>query len=88
MKGLADRPRSGRPPVFAATVVAQIKALACSLPAPGPPEGERNAVRAIPVGGVRYLDVHVRFGAVTRIPAIGEWFASLHPLSWMNLHRA
>jgi len=33
MKGLADRPRSGRPPVFAATVRAEIKALACSLPA-------------------------------------------------------
>ena len=33
MKGLADRNRSGRPPVFAATVVAEIKALACSLPA-------------------------------------------------------
>ena len=33
MKGLADRPRSGRPPVFSATVVAQVKALACSLPA-------------------------------------------------------
>ena len=33
MKGLADRPRSGRPPVFAATVVAGVKALACSLPA-------------------------------------------------------
>jgi len=33
LKGLADRPRSGRPPVFAATVRAEIKALACSLPA-------------------------------------------------------
>ena len=33
MKGLADRPRSGRPPVFAATVVARVKALACALPA-------------------------------------------------------
>jgi transposase len=33
MKGLADRPRSGRPPVFPATVVTQVKALACSLPA-------------------------------------------------------
>jgi transposase len=33
MKGLTDRPRSGRPPVFSATVVAQVKALACSLPA-------------------------------------------------------
>lgn len=33
MKGLADLPRSGRPPVFAATVVAEVKALACSLPA-------------------------------------------------------
>ena len=33
MKGLADQPRSGRPPVFSATVVAQVKALACSLPA-------------------------------------------------------
>ncbi len=33
MKGLVDRPRSGRPPVFAATVVAGVKALACALPA-------------------------------------------------------
>lgn len=33
MKGLADRPRSGRPPVFPATVMAEVKALACSLPA-------------------------------------------------------
>lgn len=33
MKGLADRRRSGRPPVFAATVRAEIKALACCLPA-------------------------------------------------------
>ena len=33
MAGLADRPRSGRPPVFTATVVAEVKALACSLPA-------------------------------------------------------
>lgn len=32
MKGLADRPRSGRPPVFAASVVAGVKALACALP--------------------------------------------------------
>lgn len=31
MKGLADRPGSGRPPVFAATVRAEIKALACAL---------------------------------------------------------
>jgi transposase len=33
IKGLADRDRSGRPPVFAATVVAEVKALACALPA-------------------------------------------------------
>lgn len=33
MKGLTDRARSGRPPVFAATVRAEVKALACSLPA-------------------------------------------------------
>ena len=33
MEGLADRPRTGRPPVFAAAVVAGVKALACSLPA-------------------------------------------------------
>jgi transposase len=32
-KGLADRARSGRPPVFAATVRAEVKALACALPA-------------------------------------------------------
>jgi transposase len=31
--GLTDRRRSGRPRVFGATVVAQVKALACSLPA-------------------------------------------------------
>jgi len=31
--GLADRPRSGRPPVFAPVVVAEVKALACQLPA-------------------------------------------------------
>lgn len=33
IKGRIDRPRSGRPPVFAASVVAGVKALACSLPA-------------------------------------------------------
>lgn len=33
MKGLADRPRSGRPPVFTAAVQAGIKSLACALPA-------------------------------------------------------
>ncbi|MGW3265180.1 helix-turn-helix domain-containing protein [Streptomyces sp. NPDC001056] len=31
--GLADRKRSGRPPVFTALQVAEIKALACQLPA-------------------------------------------------------
>ena len=31
--GLTDRPRSGRPPVFPATVRAEVKMLACSLPA-------------------------------------------------------
>ncbi|WP_433498186.1 IS630 family transposase (plasmid) [Sphaerimonospora sp. CA-214678] len=33
MKGLADRPRSGRPPKFTPVQVAEIKALACQLPA-------------------------------------------------------
>lgn len=33
LPGLADRPRSGRPRVFPATVVAEVKALACELPA-------------------------------------------------------
>jgi hypothetical protein len=33
MKGLADRPCSGRPPVFGPTVVAEVTALACGLPA-------------------------------------------------------
>ncbi|WP_433345351.1 IS630 family transposase [Microtetraspora malaysiensis] len=33
MKGLADRPRSGRPPKFTPIQVAEIKALACQLPA-------------------------------------------------------
>ena len=33
LEGLADRPRSGRPPVFTPTVRAEVKALACALPA-------------------------------------------------------
>lgn len=33
LPGLADRPRSGRPRVFPATAVAEVKALACELPA-------------------------------------------------------
>jgi hypothetical protein len=31
--GLADRPRSGRPPTFTPVQVAEVKALACQLPA-------------------------------------------------------
>jgi transposase len=33
MAGLADRPRSGRPPRFTPLQVAEVKALACQLPA-------------------------------------------------------
>ena len=33
IEGLADAPRSGRPRVFPATVVAGVKALACEMPA-------------------------------------------------------
>jgi transposase len=33
LDGLRDLPRSGRPPVFASAVVAEVKALACQLPA-------------------------------------------------------
>ena len=33
LNGLRDRPRAGRPRTFAATVVAEVKALACALPA-------------------------------------------------------
>jgi transposase len=32
LPGLVDRPRSGRPRVFSAAVVAEAKALACELP--------------------------------------------------------
>ncbi len=38
--GLRDRPRSGRPRVFAAAVVAEVKAIACELP----------ATRGVPLG--------------------------------------
>jgi transposase len=38
--GLRDRTRPGRPPVFAAAVVAQAKAIACELP----------ATRGVPLG--------------------------------------
>ncbi|MGI8813884.1 MAG: helix-turn-helix domain-containing protein, partial [Pseudonocardia sp.] len=31
--GLGDRPRSGRPPIFTPVQVAEVKALACQLPA-------------------------------------------------------
>ena len=33
LAGLADRPRSGRPPVFGPEVIALVKAMACELPA-------------------------------------------------------
>jgi hypothetical protein len=33
MAGLADRPRAGRPPAFTAVQVAEVKALACQMPA-------------------------------------------------------
>ena len=33
MAGLADRPRSGRPPTFTPVQIAEVKALACQLPA-------------------------------------------------------
>lgn len=33
LEGLRDLPRAGRPPVFDATVIAEVKALACQLPA-------------------------------------------------------
>ncbi|WP_258382967.1 helix-turn-helix domain-containing protein, partial [Streptomyces sp. NTH33] len=33
LAGLSDRERSGRPPSFTALQVAQVKALACRLPA-------------------------------------------------------
>jgi hypothetical protein len=44
LSGLRDRPRSGRPRVFAAAVVAEVKALACELPTqPGTsPRGHRS----------------------------------------------
>ena len=54
MKGLADRPRSGRPPVFAATVRAEVTALACSLP----------AERGLPLARWSYSELAVE--AVTR----------------------
>jgi transposase len=38
--GLGDRPRPGRPRVFAAAVVAEVKAIACELP----------ATRGVPIG--------------------------------------
>jgi len=38
--GLRDRPRPGRPRVFAAVVVAEVKAIACELP----------AIRGVPLG--------------------------------------
>lgn len=33
LRGLRDRPRSGRPPVFKTAAIAEVKALACQLPA-------------------------------------------------------
>jgi hypothetical protein len=45
MSGLANRRRSGRPRVFAATVVAQVKAMACE------PPGKRLAGLAVEFEG-------------------------------------
>jgi transposase len=51
--GLRDRPRPGRPRVFAAAVVAEVKAIACELP----------ATRGVPIG--RWSLAEVRQEAIT-----------------------
>jgi hypothetical protein len=71
-EGLADLPRAGRPWVFQAAVVAQVKALACELPAASegslarwswparPPAGwTRRRRRPRSAAGSRPIDDHV-----------------------------
>ncbi len=57
LAGLTDRARSGRPRSFAATVVAEVKAMACELPA-------RDQAVAVPL-----LDLSARPGLRQQGPA-------------------
>src|SRR5699024_6141888 len=56
LDGLEDRPRSGRPPVFATVQIAEVKALACQLPAQAGVPLSRGSlpelVREIPAAGI------------------------------------
>jgi transposase len=51
MAGLVDQPRSGRPPQFTPVQVAQVKAIACELPATrGLPLSRWSSIEAIAAG--------------------------------------
>ena len=72
LDGLRDRPRTGRPRRFSATVVAEVKALACELP----------ANRDVPLAKWSCPDLAVeaaRRGVVDRVSAstVRRWLAAL-----------
>jgi hypothetical protein len=51
-------------------------------------EGEGDAASPVPVDRIRDLDVHVRFGAVARVAALGDGVAHLHWLPRLHLDGA
>jgi hypothetical protein len=64
LKGPTERHRSGRPPVFAATVRAEVKALACSLPSFKPCAAATTTCPPVPGGPG---------GSSSSTPAAARW---------------
>ena len=68
LAGLADAPRSGRPPVFTATDRAEVIALACALPAESECRCRGGAVRTWPASWPPAASSRSR-----RLPSAGGW---------------
>ncbi len=80
LDGLRDRPRTGRPRRFPATVVAEVKALACELPAnSGHAAGEVVAARS-------WLPRRSRRGIVASVSAstVRRWLAADALKPWQH----
>jgi transposase len=77
--GLRDRPRSGRPRVFAAAVVAETKAIACELP----------ATRGVPLGRWSLAELRaevIASGLVAEVSTatLGRWLAQDAIRPWQH----
>jgi transposase len=77
--GLRDRPRSGRPRVFAAAVVTETKAIACELP----------AIRGVPLGRWSLAELRqevIASGLVAEVSTatLGRWLAQDAIRPWQH----